>query len=119
MRALYAARRELRALAKGDVLFLRGKTLLSFLRSTDHVFDTVLVACNMEDREIEETISVRDGRIMAGTVFKDALAFDRPDAIEAHVHMGFVTLRLPPRSARVFRMVMPKAGQHSPYKRMA
>ena len=118
MRSLYSARRELRALAKGDIVFLRGRKLLSFLRTTDHVFDTVLVACNMEDHEVEETISVRDGRIMAGTNFKDALAFDRPDAMQAHVHMGFVTLKLPPRSARVFRMTMPPAGQHSPYKRM-
>jgi glycosidase len=119
MRSLYAARREMRALSKGDIVFLRGQKVLSFLRTTDHVFDTVLVACNMEDHEVEETISVRDGRIMAGTVFKDALAFERPDAMQTHVQMGFVTLKLPPRSARVFRMVLPPAGQHSPYKRMA
>jgi hypothetical protein len=109
----------MRALSKGDIVFLRGQKVLSFLRTTDHVFDTVLVACNMEDHEVEETISVRDGRIMAGTVFKDALAFERPDAMQTHVQMGFVTLKLPPRSARVFRMVLPPAGQHSPYKRMA
>jgi hypothetical protein len=109
----------MRALAKGDVVFLRARRLLTFLRSNDHVLDTVLVACNMEDHEVEESVPLRDGRLMAGTRFRDALAFDRPDAFEAHAQMGFVTLKLPPRSARVLRIVPPPAGQHSPYKRMS
>ena len=119
VRSLYAARRGMRALAKGDVVFLRARSLLAFLRSNDHVLDTVLVACNMEDHEVEESVPLRDGRLMAGTRFRDALAFDRPDAFEAHAQMGFVTLKLPPRSARVLRIVPPPAGQHSPYKRMS
>jgi glycosidase len=118
MRGLYAARRSMRAASKGDVIFLRGRKLLAFLRTTDRALESVLVVANMEDVEVEETLSVRDGRIMAGTHFKDALAFDRPDAFSTHVQMGFATLKLPPKSVRVLRVVPPKAGQHSPYKRM-
>jgi glycosidase len=118
VRGLYRARRAMRALSKGDVVFLRGRRLLAFLRTTEHTLESALVVANMEDVEVEETLSVRDGRIMAGTNFRDALAFDRPDAFSAHVHMGFVTLKLPPKSVRVLRVVPPAAGQHSPYKRM-
>jgi glycosidase len=118
VRSLYRARRGMRALSKGDVVFLRGRRLLAFLRTTEHTLESALVVANMEDVEVEETLSVRDGRIMAGTNFRDALAFERPDAFSAHVHMGFVTLKLPPKSVRVLRIVPPAAGQHSPYKRM-
>jgi hypothetical protein len=55
---------------------------------------------------------------MAGTTFKDALAFDRNEAMQVHVHMGFATIKLPAKSVRVLRVVPPVPGQHSPYKRM-
>jgi hypothetical protein len=32
--------------------------------------------------------------------------------------MGFATLKLPPKSVRVMKIVPPTPGQHSPYKRM-
>ena len=118
VRGLYEARRGLRALAKGDCLFLGTRRLLAFLRTTDRVLETCLVVANMEDVEVEETFSVRDGRLMAGTDFRDALEFGRHDAIGAHVHMGFTTVKLPPRTAVLMRVVPPRAGQHSPYKRM-
>lgn len=118
MRELYTARRSLRALAKGDVVFLRTKKLLAFMRTTDRALESCLVVANMTDSEVEETVGVRDGRIMAGTTFKDALAFDRHEAMQVHVHMGFATIKLPAKSVRVLRVVPPVAGQHSPYKRM-
>ncbi len=118
VRSLYEARRHLRALAKGDVVFLRTKKLLAFLRTTDRALETCLIVVNMEDTEVEETVSVRDGRIMAGTTFKDALDFERGDAMHFHVHMGFATLKMPAQSVRIFRVVPPTVGQHSPYKRM-
>jgi hypothetical protein len=118
VRSLYEARRHLRALAKGDVVFLRTKKLLAFLRTTDRALETCLIVVNMEDTEVEETVSVRDGRIMAGTTFKDALDFERGDAMHFHVHMGFATLKMPAHSVRIFRVVPPTVGQHSPYKRM-
>jgi hypothetical protein len=33
--------------------------------------------------------------------------------------MGFTTVKLPPRTAVVMRVVPPRPGQHSPYKRMS
>jgi cyclomaltodextrinase len=118
VRELYARRRRERALAKGDVKFLRTRRLLAFLRTTDRVLETCMVVANMEDVEVEETFAVRDGRIMAGTDFRDLVAWDRGDAMQVNVQQGFVTVRMPPRSARVLRVVPPRAGQHSPYKRM-
>lgn len=118
VRRLYATRRRLRALAKGDVVFLATRRLLAFLRTTDRTLETCLVVANMEDVEVEETVSVRDGRLMAGTDFRDALHFESPDAMQVNVQMGFATLRMPPKSLRVLRVVPPRPGQHSPYKRM-
>jgi glycosidase len=119
VRRLYRARRSLRALIKGDVLFLRSRRLVAFLRTTDRTLETVLVLANMEHEEVVETIAVRDGRIMAGTDFRDALDYDRPDAMQVNVQMGYFTVHMPPKSVRVLKIVPPRPGQHSPYKRMA
>ena len=119
MRRLYTTRRSLRALAKGDVLFLSSRKLVAFLRTTDRTLETVLVLANMEDSAVTETLSVRDGRIMAGTDFRDALDYDRHDAMQVNVQMGFTTVTMPPKSVRILKVVPPRAGQHSPYKRMA
>ena len=119
VRALYAARSDLRALSKGDIIFLRGDRLLAFLRTTDATLETCLVVANMQDVDVEESISVRDGRLMAGTVFRDATAHaDDRHANTSRVEMGFATLRIKAKSACVFRIVPPPAGQHSPFKRM-
>lgn len=119
MRALYAARSDLRALSKGDIIFLRGDRLLAFLRTTDATLETCLVVANMQDVDVEESISVRDGRLMAGTVFRDATAHaDDRHANTSRVEMGFATLRIKAKSACVFRIVPPPVGQHSPFKRM-
>ncbi len=119
LRHLYATRRSLRAVMKGDVLFLRAKRLIAFLRTTDRALETVLVLANMEHTEVTETIALRDGRIMAGTDFRDALAFDHHHAAQFQAQMGFVTVTVPPMSTRILKVVPPRAGQHSPYKRMA
>ncbi|MCE2882881.1 MAG: alpha-glucosidase C-terminal domain-containing protein [Planctomycetaceae bacterium] len=118
VRELYRARRGMRALAKGDVTFLRTKGLLAFLRTTDRPLETVLVVANATDREVEEQVSVRDGRLMAGTNFRDSVGLGQ-SVPDAHVHMGFVTLKVPARTACVMKIVPPAPGQHSPYKRMS
>jgi hypothetical protein len=46
------------------------------------------------------------------------MEFDRGDASHFHVQMGFATIKMAAHSARIFRVVPPTAGQHSPYKRM-
>ena len=61
---------------------------------------------------------MRDGRIMAGTDFRDALSYDGHDAMQVNVQMGFMTVTMPPKSARILKIVPPRAGVHSPYKRM-
>ncbi|RLS86655.1 MAG: glycoside hydrolase family 13 protein [Planctomycetota bacterium] len=118
MRHLYEMRRTMRALSKGDLVFLRANQLIAFLRTTDRAQETVLVLANMEDTEVTETISMRDGRIMAGTDFRDALSYDGHDAMQVNVQMGFMTVTMPPKSARILKIVPPRAGVHSPYKRM-
>jgi hypothetical protein len=118
MRHLYEMRRTMRALSKGDLVFLRANQLIAFLRTTDRAQETVLVLANMEDTVVTETISMRDGRIMAGTDFRDALSYDGHDAMQVNVQMGFMTVTMPPRSARILKIVPPRAGVHSPYKRM-
>ncbi|MSR41703.1 MAG: glycoside hydrolase family 13 protein [Phycisphaerales bacterium] len=119
MRALYAARRTHRALSKGDVIFLRSQHLVAFLRTTDVALEICLVVTNMLDVDVEESIAIRDGRIMAGTVFRDALASsDDAHAHTIRVEMGYAAVRMNAKSARVFCIVPPPEGQHSPYKRM-
>ena len=118
MRHLYEMRRTMRAMSKGDVVFLRAKRLLAFLRTTDRALETVLVLANMEDVPVTETIGMRDGRIMAGTDFRDALAYDGHDAMQVNVQMGFAMVTMPPKAVRVLRVIPPRVGQHSPYKRM-
>jgi hypothetical protein len=56
---------------------------------------------------------------MAGTDFRDALDYDRHDAMQVNVQMGFTTVTMPPKSVRILKVVPPRPGQHSPYKRMA
>jgi len=117
LRRLLAVRKATRALRIGDCRTLATRTAFGFLRQTDRPLETTLVFANATATPCEERVPVPDGRLMAGTRFRDALGVGE-SAIEADVHSGFCRVRVPARTALVLVAVPPRAGNHSPYKRM-
>jgi hypothetical protein len=65
-----------------------------------------------------ECVPMPDGRLMAGTRFRDAIGLAGSHPVEAEVHSGHLRVTVPPRTGLVMTMVPPADGGHSPYKRM-
>lgn len=111
---LSALRRETRALRVGEFRILDTESVLAFQRFTERADETCIVVANPTAAGATELVSVRDGRIMNRTVFRDALS-----GAECVTDAGTLVLTLPPRTIRVLRPAIPGDGEYSPYKRMA
>jgi glycosidase len=118
LRRLLAARRDSRSLRVGDARFLDTARALGFLRLTDRPLETTLVLVNPSAEPAVECVPMPDGRLMAGTRFRDAIGLAGSHPVEAEVHSGHLRVTVPPRTGLVMTMVPPADGGHSPYKRM-
>ena len=118
LRRLLSTRRGSRSLRIGDARFLDTARALGFIRLTDRPLETALVLVNPTAEPAVECVPMPDGRSMAGTRFRDALATAGTRPLEAEVHSGHLRVTVPPRTGLVMTMVPPADGGHSPYKRM-
>lgn len=113
-RRLVALRRELPALRVGDCRFLAAPGLFAFLRVTDRVGETVVVAANPGSEPVRTLVPLRDGRLQDETRLRDRLS-----PYEVRIHAGTVRLEVPARRVLVLQpQVEPTAGGYSPYARM-
>ncbi|GAB4276937.1 MAG: cyclomaltodextrinase [Candidatus Rifleibacteriota bacterium] len=89
-------RRSERALRIGDFTRIASLRSFSFMRTTDKVGETVIVAANPSARKIFDVLQLRDGRIHDTTVFTDRLTGKRFMALS-----GFLDLQIPACSALI------------------
>jgi glycosidase len=110
---LVAMRRGSRALRIGDFRLLDTRTALGFLRRTDRVEEMRMVLANPTDQPAEEFFPIRDSKIMSYARFRDEFS-----GTEATVMAGTLAIEIPPRTIRVFRPVIERGTEYTPYKRV-
>lgn len=114
VRRLVELRRENAALRVGDTRVLDADRLVAFLRMTDRAAETLLVALNFSSSEVEEIVQVRNSRLMDALPLECLLSGER-----TVMHSGTATLKLPPRTARIFRTIDRGTGpDYSMFKRV-
>jgi glycosidase len=112
-RRLLQLRRNLPALRFGDIRVLASDRLLAYVRTTDRVEESVLVAINPTDDVVEETMPIRIGRIMSWGILTDRLSKESTRAIE-----GLVRLKVPAKSAMILVPDAMSNNGYSPYDRI-
>jgi len=110
---LLAMRKKRGALRYGDFRRLESGKTLAFLRLTGHVADTVLVVANPSAETVRETIPIRDGRIMNGTLWRDELSSFRITTFS-----GLMNIEIPPKTVRILTPQTAAQGGYTPYKRL-
>jgi len=110
---LIEIRRANPALRYGDFAALRTDKLLAYLRSTDKLRQTVLVVANPTDTEVKEVFAVRVGQIMSWGQMKDALTGE-----VVRIVTGQLSIKMPPKSVRIFTVVDDKSMGYSQYDRI-
>jgi len=108
---LISLRKNHRSLRIGDFVPLDCDRLLGFVRRTDKALETVVVLVNPTDSLVAETVSCREGRLMNGGELRDVL-----DGSTVRSDSGFISVQVPPKSARVYELISPKG--YTPYKRI-
>lgn len=92
-RKLIALRKSHRALRLGDYVKLHSENLMTFLRVTDLMRETVMIVANPSSEHVRELIQIREGRIQDSTIFKDAFS-NR----EFTLQLGMLDLEIAPHS---------------------
>ena len=113
-RRLLRLRGETRALRVGDLRVLPSEELLCFTRLTDRVDEAVLVVVNPTSQARGEVLPLPEARLMNDEPLYDALSRARTRVLAGTVH-----IKVPPRTARVFRPRIRRGGPgYSAYKRI-
>jgi glycosidase len=110
---LLAIRREHRALRIGDFRALETSGTLAFLRRTNRVADTVLVAVNPTDTTSTELLMLRESKLMDNTKLRDLLS-----GSEIEVSAGTARIEMPPQSAEIYAAVIERSHEFSNYRRV-
>lgn len=109
---LLALRRSRRALRVGDFLALDTESLFAFQRATDRYAETLWVFANAGEREVTETVYLRDAKLMNGELV-EVTTGER-----VGTHCGFATVRVPGRTVKILGHPDHAAWQYNPYKRI-
>ncbi len=113
MKKLIALRKERRALRIGDFRALDSARLFAFMRMTNRVRDTLLIAANPSSDPVRETLQIRDGRIMNGTRFRDLMSNYSVSELSA-----LITVDVPPHTVRILSPDTAAHDGYTPYKRI-
>ncbi|MCB2156717.1 glycoside hydrolase family 13 protein [bacterium] len=113
MRRLIEMRNSNRALRVGDFRLLETEQLLAFMRVTDRVEETTIVVVNPTVEPITEVIPLRDSKLMNWDKLRDELS-----KAEAQVMSGTMRVKVPARTAHVFRPHVAETLEYTPYKRV-
>ncbi len=102
------------ALRFGDCRTIDGDQLVAFLRMTDRAAESLIIVVNVHPQEVEELVQVRHSRLMDAAPLECLLTGER-----ISMHSGTATLKVPGRSARVFRSIDRGSGpDYSMFKRV-
>jgi len=113
MRSLIKLHRDSRGLRIGDFRRLDTDQMMAFLRRTDRIADTVLVAVNPSPTEVKELLVLRDSKIMSYSKLRDAFTGE-----EYLTMAGTLTLTLPARGYVVLQPMIPDTVDYSSFKRV-
>lgn len=109
---LFNLRRSLPALRIGDYRRLATDRLFAFLRRTDRVDETVIIAANPCNEPVTEFFAVRDGRLQDVTPLRDRLSRK-----SVTLHAGTLELTVPAQTTMVLVPdLTPSPGGYSRYK---
>ena len=97
----------------GDFHALDSERLFAFVRTTDKVLDSMLVAANPTGQPVTETLAVRMGRIMSYGEMDDILSGEKIKVIN-----GLATVTVPPQSVMLFTPDKQISGGYSQYHRI-
>lgn len=113
MQDLIALRNENRALSIGDYREVKTEKLLAFMRVTDKVEETILVAANPTQEEVRDLLPVRDSKVMNYAMLDDLIGGG-----EFQVLAGMVPVTIPPETIVVLRPRIERGIDYTPYKRV-
>jgi len=115
LKELISLRKNLPALRIGDFVPLTTHSAMAFMRLTDKIADSVLVVVNNKPEAVQETLMLRDPRIMNGDQFRDQLSGELYPS-----KSGVITLDIPAHSVLILMpdrwLERSKETGHSPYK---
>lgn len=112
-RKMISIRRSHPALRYGDFTALDTDRLLAFSRTTGKLRDTVIVAVNPTDRDIEESFTSRVGKVMSWGEMEDVLTGERVRSVT-----GMLDLTIHAGSAMILVPVTSPTNGYSPYNRV-
>lgn len=86
---------------------------LIFMRKTQMVLDNIIVYLNKEDRDIEITVNIPDGRILSGTEYVDLLSGEK-----FYVKSGTLSLNLRSKTFGILKLSNKIVNNYDQYKRI-
>ncbi len=110
---LLAIRKSNPALRYGDFSPLATEKLIAFTRLTDKVLDSVIVVTNPTHEEVKEAFATRAGRLMNWGELEDAISGIRVRQVN-----GLLTVKVPPMTTQIFKVVNYKQLGYSQYHRI-
>src|SRR5690554_152949 len=103
-----------RALKIGDFIAINADDLLCYMRITDKVEDTCIIAINPSKEDVSETVLLKDSRLMNYSNFKTVLGNAKPVTLLARL-MNFT---LEPYGFVVLKPETKPQKSYTPYKRV-
>ena len=113
-KSLIKLHKENRALRVGDFISIDSDHLFSFMRVTDDVKDTCIIFINPTDKEVSETVLLRDSRLMNYSGFDVVFG----EETKASLLAGLMDIKLKPFGFVVLKPKTTVEKSYTPYKRV-
>ncbi len=114
VRSLIQLHKQERALRIGDFIAIPADQLLVFMRITENVSDTCIIAMNPTSKQQTETVLLKDSRLMNYSKFEVVFGEIVPLTFLA----GLITLKLNPYGFAIFKPNTKPEKSYTPYKRV-
>lgn len=108
VKKLVKVRKSLPSLRYGDYRTLPTEKLIAYQRTTDKLREAAVVVVNPTDQEVTEIFPVRIGRLMSWSTMRDELGSG-----DIRVINGLAMVKMPPKSAKIYRMLEDKQFGYS------
>lgn len=114
MKKLMHLRATNRALRVGDFRLLPSQRLLAFMRSTDHVAETVIVLANPTNAEVKDLVGIRNSKLMNNVRMQDQFS-----DTQITIFAGLADVTVPAHTILVLKPLIAQEGlEYTPYKRV-
>lgn len=114
VKSLIQLHKQERALKIGDFIPVYADNLLMFMRVTENVSDTCIVAINPTNKTISDTVLLKDSRLMNYSRFKVVFGDVYPVTLLA----GLMTVKIDPYGFVVIKPNTEPEKSYTPYKRV-